>query len=128
MTPDQWIHVIRIAYEVRDWAEDFARKNRFPGDLCGMCAIVSGEISKRLAAKRIKHEIALSREHAFLIVDEMVVDATASQYTCDQPVVIKPLDDVKSSIHYKKIETFSNVRDAKKYLARRWPASQQMLQ
>ncbi len=79
--------VLHIAKEVRAWAEDHAAEKGWKEDLCGMCAIASGELQKRLAVVGIAAEIHVwtSEEdgwtsHVYVVVDDHVVDVTATQF------------------------------------------------
>lgn len=85
--------VVKEANIVRKWAEDLIESGYydFPYNLEGMCAIVSGELSKRLSIIGIPHEIALNDHHAFVLYNKYVVDISATQFGIDDPVWIAPL-------------------------------------
>lgn len=72
-----------IAFDVRYWAE--GRDELGDGSLLGWCARASAELFKRLLAEGIVSEIHAweieeGSSHVFLVVDEHIVDVTASQF------------------------------------------------
>ena len=83
------------ARTVRDWLEDYDNLQRNPkGDMNGYCAIASARLWRELHSYGIKSEIHIAEmcngSHVFVIVDDFVVDVTATQFNefHDQPIVI----------------------------------------
>tara|TARA_R110000868_G_scaffold391553_1_gene661767 strand:+ start:137 stop:547 length:411 start_codon:yes stop_codon:yes gene_type:complete len=77
-----------IATDVRYWAEGVAEGTYKEGDLNGMCAIASAELWRHLNRKGIKAELHgwicpqdEQSAHVFLVVDDHVVDITATQFS-----------------------------------------------
>ena len=98
--------VLSIAQKVRTWTEQKEIKvNPSKPDLklTGWCAIASCHLFRQLANAGIKSEIHLYEgkdySHAFIVVDDHVVDVTATQFRQFRktPVVI---------IHQKEAEQY----------------------
>lgn len=84
-------HLFVLAKEVRVWAEDLARATgRDSQSLKGMCAITAFELFNRLKADPKLRDrtivFAKSEFHAFVTVDGLVVDVTATQFVNTDPV------------------------------------------
>lgn len=80
------LHVISIARNVRAWAEFRNNRQTYPGrNLNGWCAIASAQLSREFSQNDIKHEIHMSEtdmgNHVYVIVDDHVVDVTATQFS-----------------------------------------------
>jgi hypothetical protein len=71
--------LIRIASNVRKWAEKARPRNR-PKNLEFMCGRASGELFKRLAAAGFNPTIVIGACHAFIECDGYVLDVTATQF------------------------------------------------
>ena len=73
-----------IARQTRRWALRHRHKVWADATLCGMCAIASAELHKRLTAAGFSAAIAFRNTadegHAFVICDELIVDVTATQF------------------------------------------------
>lgn len=83
--------LFRVAKEVRAWSEVIAtRLGHNPETLQGMCVIAAYELFDRLSKNtRLKgHSIrfAKSEFHAFVLVDALTVDVTATQFRNTDPV------------------------------------------
>lgn len=84
-------HLFALAKEVRLWTEDLARATgRDSQSLKGMCAIAAFELFNRLKADPKLRDrtivFAKSEFHAFVTVDGLVVDVTATQFINTDPV------------------------------------------
>ena len=96
--------VFAIAKSVRQWTQESARKARYhPSDLMGWCAISSAKMLRELKAAGIDGKIHVRDYydcHCFVVVDDHVVDVTATQF-----------DEFKSRtiviMHIKEAEQFS---------------------
>lgn len=78
--------ILETANEVRIWAEHYAKNSGFPPNLCGLCAIASAELHKRLKEKNIHTTLCISEKngyeecHVFLKTNNKILDITASQF------------------------------------------------
>jgi hypothetical protein len=83
--------LFKVAKEVQAWAEiTAARLGRDQANLRGMCVIAAYELFDRLSKNaRLKpHKVrfAKSEYHAFVMVDGLTVDVTATQFVNTDPV------------------------------------------
>ena len=127
------LHKIRcIAKDVREWAENYAFENDFPDDLCGVCAIASGELWRRLADARIKSQIYRDYEHShcFIVCDNHIVDVTASQFG-QENIVIKHVNDrtdKEINYYWNMAKFYNTVKDFKIYQTKvKWAKEQRAL-
>lgn len=106
---------------------------RPPGNnLMGLCAIASAKLFVALEAEGIKSEIAVYRRdngfsHVFLIVDDHVVDITATQFVrfCTNPVVI--LHEREADVHefYRYNYKYSGVKSLRMHQKKHnWSSAQ----
>lgn len=78
--------ILAIASNVRDWAEEQAAGTYMAGTLEGMCAIASAELWRQLKQAGIDARIRVWQHrnnemcHVFLVVDDYVLDVTATQF------------------------------------------------
>jgi hypothetical protein len=76
--------LIKLAKQVRLWAETKSERYDFPTDLSGMCCIVSRKLFRVLKANGLKPKIHLRQarwdSHAFVVCNGWIVDVTASQF------------------------------------------------
>jgi hypothetical protein len=78
-----WKLIRKIAREVRLWAEKIQQNDPediYPKDLCGLCAIATAKLHMQLKKNKIKSTIVYGDHHVFLVVDDFVVDVTATQF------------------------------------------------
>jgi len=128
--------VVDIAYAVRDWAEDSSRKNLKVDEthevsLRGWCAVASGELWRRLKRAGIDSVIHMWVEdvsaHVFVVVDDMVVDVTASQFfeLRKQAVFIEHYRLAQRYYFYHTHEVFGTADELRKaQLKEQWPREQ----
>ena len=124
--------VISLARSVRAWAEERDDKQRFPsGDLNGWCAIASGKLSCELAKNEIAHEIHVQSSdygcHVYLVVDDFVVDVTATQFPefKNTPVLIMHSREAECYDFYHAAATFTSVEQLIKYQRKQnWSTNQ----
>lgn len=117
-----------IAQEVRYWAESRSDKD----NLCGMCAIATAELWTRLRNENIKSEIHLwenrDGSHVFLVVDDMIVDITATQFIQFKhtPVLIMHQREGESvSYYHRSSKVFSTADELRRFQKKtRWPVNQ----
>lgn len=72
-----------IAQKVRVWAENKAHNSngRYPPNLMGLCAISSARLHMELENKSIDATLNLADGHVFVMVDDYIVDVTATQFS-----------------------------------------------
>lgn len=130
---NQLTFVKAIAYEVREWAEGKVEPS---SDLCGMCAIASAELYRRLKKHGIESEIHLYDDsesctaHVFLVVDDHVVDVTATQFQEleNERVVILPKKLAEAYDFYNTAKIFKEPVTLKKWQRKtQWPSDQMVL-
>lgn len=90
-------HLFALAKEVRVWTEGLARATgRDTQSLKGLCAIAAFELFDRLKADPKLRDrtivFAKSEFHAFVTVDGLVVDVTATQFVNTDPGVWVPTE------------------------------------
>lgn len=126
--------ILEIAENVRYWAESFAEDNDFDSDLCGMCAIASGQLFFKLKRAgfdpvlRIWYENGKKGEaHVYLMVEDYVLDVTATQFLdfSNQPIVF--MHEAEACVypyynHTREYKTVQGLREHQR--GARWPASQ----
>lgn len=121
--------VQKAAARVRQWAEDnAARVTVFPSDLTGLCAISSMRLYTNLRRARLHHhadiKLGYNRQHCFVLVDDWVVDVTATQFgrKSYKPVTIEPHTNV---FPWKVVRKFDSAAELRKFLyAHKWPEYQ----
>ena len=123
--------VHEIALEVRSWCENEAEKSDRPDSLMGYCAIASAELFRRLERANIFAEIHMQSNHCgshvYLVVDDHVVDVTATQFGefRYQPVVIIHYKEAEQHYFYESQEIFGTPKDLRKFQAKTgWPNNQ----
>jgi hypothetical protein len=105
--------LVKIAKQVRGWAEKNKEEYEVNDtDLCGMCAVASAMIFKKLEEKKIICEIFESESekhgsHVFVVAGGYIIDVTATQYGFD-PVFVEKEEDFKKLIIYKKTRKYKN--------------------
>ena len=82
----------RGATSVRRWAEKYAKLHDHFDDLCGMCAIASGELWRRLRLIGGKPVFCYVDDgegdaHVFIECDGYLIDVTATQFEENRVVV-----------------------------------------
>jgi len=87
--------VKQIALRVREWAE-VVRENTpqsdsygWYDDLCGMCAICSYELARRLKRAGFYPRVHVNESHSFVRVNKVIVDVTATQFGYRERVLIR---------------------------------------
>jgi hypothetical protein len=124
--------VLPIANRVRKWAEIKAKKaNKHPDDLCGWCAISSAHLFREMANEGLKPELHYVDKdwvsHCFVVVDDYVVDVTATQFTDfkNKKIVILHIKEAEQYVYYQTNNVFktpSALRDFQ--LKSHWPKDQ----
>jgi len=109
------------AIQVRSWAEDEEmREDRDRPDLNGYCARASGEFSRRLARKKVDHEIHMSVSdigcHVYVVVDDYIYDVTATQFPeyRNQKVLIKHVREAEVNWYHCSADIFKSADELRK--------------
>lgn len=125
--------VATIASETRHSISRRAKLSNFGyKDLTGWCAIASAELHKHLLIKGIKsvihvHNDGFYGDHCFLVVDDHVVDITATQFReyKNVEVVIKHVKEAEVNEYHTTTKTFNTASDLRVYQKRSgWPSRQ----
>lgn len=126
--------VKQVAMEVRYWAEARAEGTYSQGDLNGMCAKATAELWRALVRLGFTPEIHMwlcpmdmETAHVFLVVDDHVVDVTATQFSkmrdhivyIEHKRIAEQWDWYQSQTVFKTPEEL--IRNQKK---NKWPADQ----
>jgi hypothetical protein len=122
-----------IAQEVRYWAEGHA-DDKDPAnarDLNSWCAIASGQLYRELVAAGFEPKIRMAGcdfgSHVFVVVDDHVVDVTATQFQefADVPVLVAHERELDMHWFYQGEEEFKTVEALIAFQKKtRWPAKQ----
>ena len=124
----------QVATQVRYWAEARAEGTRAEGDLNGMCAIASAELWRHLMLLGFRLEIHVwlcpmdgESSHVFLVVDDHVVDITATQFSelREHIVYIAHKREAERWEWYQTMEVFDTPKDLVRWQKKtKWPADQ----
>lgn len=93
--------ILEIAEEVRVWGEILEANDICFENLRGLCAICSVELFVRLQERGFKPLFCLNSMHAFIIVDDHIVDVTATQfrYFDNKKILILHREDSTHTAH-----------------------------
>ena len=123
--------VLILAKQVRDWVQEKAdRSNYNPCDLTGWCAIAAAELHRRLKKANIDSEIRLHSEfpcHAFNVVDDYIVDVTATQFHefKNEQIVILHSKEAEAHKFYCSDKEFNSTTMLRLHQKKaRWPKEQ----
>lgn len=74
--------ITKIMKRVRKWAEKVQAQNPYSygADLCGLCAVASKELARRLQKHGYKCQLACNDFHCFVLYKGRVLDVTATQF------------------------------------------------
>lgn len=121
------------ANRVRKWAELTNARRIYPGrdDLNGWCAIASARLWRELSAAGIDSEIHMAGcdigNHVFLVVDDHVVDVTATQFRefYKQKLVIMHRKEAEQHWFYQTEDVFETADELRRNQIRTgWPKEQ----
>lgn len=125
MTESEIQEARKIAHNVRAWClVTFKRATYFSSTLNGYCAICSFNIFSQLRSKNIEATFVenKSRNHAFVLVGEWVIDVTATQFGNYPKVMIRKIEELG---HYWRVGKVAKTTEEVKAIIRDWPRSQQ---
>lgn len=92
--------VLPIAKRVREWTERKAERAKYnQHNLCGWCAISAAQLFRELRREDIPAELHYVSGHCFVVVDDYVVDVTATQFMKFENVEINIL-------HHKEAQEY----------------------
>lgn len=120
--------VYAIAKRVRSWTQRKADdKNYNTHNLCGWCAISSAELHRQLNRENIGAELHYGGGHCFTVVEDYVVDVTATQFEEFEDVEINiiHLKEADEFWYYNSSAVFRDPLDLRKHqLKEKWPKRQ----
>ena len=120
--------VLPIARSVRKWAERKAEAAKYnPDTLCGWCAIASAHLFRALKNEGIESELHYVSGHCFVVVDDYVVDVTATQFAELRAgdVFIKHHKEVDQHWFYQSSHIFEKPMELREHqLKENWPRRQ----
>jgi len=111
-------HVKDIAFFAREWSEAFNSKHTiaWDEDLCGMCAISAAFLFRELKRAGYRPVLAYSDYHFFVLIDDYIVDVTATQFTVLREVlpsiVVRHKNEVEAKEYFfwRVTKTFTSLR------------------
>lgn len=122
-----------IASQVRQWCEERDQLEKEPtGNLGGWCAIAAGHLWSELKRKGIEAEIRLAHcnfyAHCFVVVEDHIVDITASQFREFRDAAVVLIHEREAAIYEfysRDVNTFRDARELRKFQKKaRWPEHQ----
>lgn len=125
-----------VAIDVRVWAEARAEGTYMASDLNGMCAIATAELHRRFSRIGLAAEIHAwvcphdgQSAHVFLVVDDYVVDVTATQFSKmrGQRIYVRHLREAEEWDWYQSQRQFNNIAGLLRWQKKHgWPAEQRV--
>lgn len=129
MDIDTYSKILDTARIVRYQVQDIAGEDE--QDLCGYCAIASAKLWKDLNSVGIKAEIhawvsEFEDAHVFLIVDDHVLDITATQFSELETIEVYLCHSREMQYYFHtSSEVFETPKQLKKWqTSTGWPSSQ----
>ena len=124
--------VFDLAAKVRREIEKRDSLTGWPSrDLCGYCGIASARLSQVFKIEKIPHVIAMRNtvmvSHVYLIVEDHVVDITATQFSefTGQRIVILHSKEAEVHYFYGADKQFKSAIELRKHQLRTgWPEEQ----
>lgn len=108
--------IINIAQRVRNWCQEKADWSDYNADdLNGWCAIAAGQLHRELSKLGIRSTIHMYDQygecHVFVVVDDHVVDVTATQFRefSHKPVVLMHMKEAEVYEFYRSDRIFDSV-------------------
>lgn len=77
---------------IRGWLERVAVDFGYPSDLAGLCAVSAAKVHLRLKRAGYNCRIIYNEYHCFNVVDNQIVDCTASQFNLPD-IYVGPFPD-----------------------------------
>lgn len=111
MTNDRLNQLHLIASRARRWAMRNRQRAEMPYDLTGMCGIASGKLWSMLTESGFNARIAIRNKvgdgHCFVIVDNYIVDVTATQFGL-RAVEVRPAKDARQQHRFWRATKIHN--------------------
>lgn len=109
--------ILNIAQRVRNWCQEKAEWSEYNADdLNGWCAIAAAQLHRELAKRDIKSDIHMYDQygdcHVFVVVDDHVIDVTATQFRefRHKPVVLLHQKEADNYRFYRSDRVFNSVQ------------------
>jgi len=117
--------VLPIAKRVREWTERKAERAKYNHhNLCGWCAISAAQLFRELRRENILAELHYVSGHCFVVVDDHIVDVTATQFKKFEHVEINILHhkEAQEYWYYETETTFDTPTKLREHqIKRNWP-------
>jgi len=99
------MEILELANEVREWGEKFQAINsrHYHSSLAGLCLICSYKLRNRLVEYNYKPKLCLTSGHAFLKIDDKILDITATQFDRDR-IVFAPVTEFQNWYYQSEYE------------------------
>lgn len=125
MNKELYDKVMPIAKRVREWAQAKADATKYnPHNLCGWCAISAAHLFRELKRENIDAEIHYVSCHCFVVVDDHVVDVTATQFNEFRydKILILHIKEAGQYSYYETEKVFNYPNDLREYqIKKNWP-------
>ena len=120
--------IIPVAKSVRKWTQEKAKRaNYHPDTLCGWCAISAAHLFRELSKVQVKAELHYAPGHCFVVVNDYVVDVTATQFDefKNKEIVIMHLKEAEQFSYYISSAIFNTPTELRDHQFRqKWPKRQ----
>lgn len=120
--------VFSVAQQVRIWTHERAVRAKYNShNLSGWCAISSAHLFRELRKAKITAELHYVSGHCFVVVEDHVVDVTATQFGefTKTPILILHLKEAEQHWFYKTEKIFENPTELREHqLKEKWPRCQ----
>ncbi len=116
------------AIDTRHWAERYQKTSpgRYWEGCGGLCAIASAKLFKKLEFLGIDAKIVINNHHCFLLVDEHILDVTATQFTYNNARVTIIPNNKAQPYYWQQKEVFNSLEELLNYQNKAdWPKHQQ---
>jgi hypothetical protein len=128
MNKELRIRVLPIAAKVREWTEAKAfRADYNPDTLCGWCAIAAAQLFRELTREKVPAEIHYVSGHCFVVIDDYVVDVTATQFDefAKEKILIRHVKELSEHWYYQTEKVFTKPIELRDHqLKEKWPRKQ----
>ena len=116
--------VINHAKQVRLSYEQYRKNTKYPKNLMGLCAKASYALFDRLKHYNIPCLFCGNSGHAFVVVNDHIIDITATQFGIKDKVFVKPITEVTEPF-WKLEYTFKTYPEIYDYFVNSsWPNNQ----
>ena len=108
-----------VRKEIEDWTFSVGRSWFDSDTLCGACGVASWTLKNALSHLKISSDFVMGtfnqygnhnpdedENHCWIVIDDMIVDITATQFGIHFPVFVTSVDDSKYCQRYKNIHAY----------------------